>query len=363
MNRAPVPHGFRQRPSRTRPARGLTVIELLISISIGLFIVASITYMYAGSRNSYRVNSSVAHIQEGGRFGLDALLRDARRLGYVGCGSRESINTQASEVVDNLSGLTLPGTGGVPIAFIGPATALFGISASGYQFSPAATTTYVPPPVPAGRPAPPGWVAGDVVQMVVPTSASEPLLADPVGTSVTIADNSINLRAGDNVLISNCASSFVATVAADPVANGANVSVTLGPVGTVPADLSRYGFITHPSIQRIDAVTYYVGQVPGRWPALYRYSATYGVSEEIIDHVENMNILYGVGNGVPAPASAATPWSNVTSVRVSLQVVGDEFNVGRGQVVTLVPFTAGFPAPDTRLRQVFTGTAALRERL
>jgi len=346
-----------------RAARGLTVIELMISISIGLFIVASITYMYVGSRNSYRVNTSVAHIQEGGRFGLDAMLRDARRVGSVGCGSRESINTQTSEIVDNLSGLTLPGSGGVPIAFIGPATALFGVPASGYQFTPAATTTFVPPPPGAGQPAPPGWVAGDVVQMVVPTSEPEPFLADPVNTNITIADNSINLRAGDNVLISNCSNSFVATVAADPVANGANVTVTLGPAATVPADLSHYGFITRPSIQRIDAVTYYVGQLGSRWPALYRYSATYGVAEEIIDHVENMSILYGVGNAAPAPASPATPWSNVTSIRISLQVVGDEFNVGSGQVVSLVPPAPGFVAPDTRLRQVFTGTAALRERI
>jgi hypothetical protein len=90
------------------------------------------------------------------------------------------------------------------------------------------------------------------------------------------------------------------------------------------------------------------------------------VSEEVIDHVENMAVSYAVGAAPaarPDPATGAgVAWPQVTSIRVSLQVMGDEFGVAQGQQVSLLP-GAPIATPDTRLRQVFTGTAALRERV
>jgi type IV pilus assembly protein PilW len=355
-----LPQRLPRRRRTLRPRRGLTIIELMISITIGLVIVAAIGYLYLNARGSYRVNSSLAHIQEAGRFGLDAVLRDARSVGDVGCGSRMSISTGLRLAVTNVAAFNLPGDNGIAQAFSGPDSAIFGVSASGYQFTPAPFNSFVLPA--AAQAAAPAWVGGDVLEMVVPTSAPAPLLADPVNATITIRDNAAGLRAGDFVVVSNCTAALLAALVANPAVGANSAQLTLNLAGAAPGALLPFAFATRPSVQRVDAVTYYVGQVRGRWPALYRFSATYNVVEEVIDHVENMSVAYGVGNAPPVPATGATPWAAVTSVRVSLQVVGDEYGVAEGQVVSLAP-PAGFPAPDSRLRQVFTGTAALRERI
>ena len=70
-----------------------------------------------------------------------------------------------------------------------------------------------------------------------------------------------------------------------------------------------------------------------------------------------------------AAVTAANAWPNVVSVRVSLIAVGDQ--MGIAPAAQSFPFhgagTGGTPvtwtAPDTRLRQVFTVTATLRDRL
>jgi len=332
--------------------RGLTMIELMISITIGLFLVGAIGYLYITSRSAYRSNAALSRLQEDGRFGLDALMHDARSIGDLGC--------NASSTVSGAGALSLPGDAGVAIVFSGPATELFGVDASSYQFS-GAKSTFTPPTVPP-------WIAGDVIQMVVPTSKPISLTADVTGTAAALSDNSVGLRKGDVLLLANCVNAGLATVTATPTGTGA-VTVAISGDPLPAAVVPRLTVATHSSAQRVDAVTYYVGQYYGRpWPALYRYSATYNTAEEVVDHVENMSVLYGVGTAAPVGAAAITAagtWDKVTSVRVSLQVVGDDQNTaapGGAASVSLVP-NAAITAPDSRLRQIFTATAALRNRL
>jgi type IV pilus assembly protein PilW len=344
---------FRLHPLARRE-RGLTMIELMISITIGLFLVGAIGYLYISSRGAYRSNAAIARVQEDGRFGLDALMHDVRAAGDLGCSAGANVNNVAAPP------LNLPGDAGLPIPFSGPATAIFGVRASSYAFPTAAASTFQPPAAPA-------WYAGDVIQMVVPTSKPVSLAADVAGANVSLADNSAGLRVGDYLLVANCVNAGLGRVTAAPAGAGPGTA-TVNAALLLPSAVPQLTQATHASAQRVDAVTYYVGQYPGRpWPALYRYSATYGVAEEVVDHVENMSVLYGVGTAAPVKAdviTAAANWDKVTSVRVSLQVVGDEQNTASaGLGVSLDTTQPPIPAPDTRLRQIFTATATLRNRL
>jgi hypothetical protein len=64
-----------------------------------------------------------------------------------------------------------------------------------------------------------------------------------------------------------------------------------------------------------------------------------------------------------------TDWTKVVSVRVSLVAVGDQLGVAPAAQQLLFRGTDPNPvpqpstAPDTRLRQVFAASAALRDRL
>ena len=115
--------------------------------------------------------------------------------------------------------------------------------------------------------------------------------------------------------------------------------------------------------------------MPGTNPvrtALYRYSMSSGTVEEVVDNVEDMDVLYGIGaNGAVSGAfqhattMAAADWANVISVRVSLLAVGDQFGAAPAAQTLALHGTGALAttAPDTRLRQVFSASTALRGRL
>ncbi len=61
---------------------GLTLLELMISLSLGLLLLTGIGTIYVGSNQTYRVQEQNARIQEAGRYALDVLGRSIRQAGY-----------------------------------------------------------------------------------------------------------------------------------------------------------------------------------------------------------------------------------------------------------------------------------------
>lgn len=71
------------RSANKRAARGLTLIELMVSLVIGLLlaIIASSTYLY--SKQAYNSVSENSQLEENGRMALDLLTRYVQSAGYV----------------------------------------------------------------------------------------------------------------------------------------------------------------------------------------------------------------------------------------------------------------------------------------
>lgn len=67
--------------------QGLSLIELMISLALGLLVVLAVTYVFAGSRANYRHQDALSAVQESGRISLEVLTRDVRMAGYPGCGN------------------------------------------------------------------------------------------------------------------------------------------------------------------------------------------------------------------------------------------------------------------------------------
>jgi len=367
-------------PIRGRQA-GLTLIELMISVVIGLVVVGGVTYLYVGSKGAYRGNESLARIQEAGRFALDSITRDIRRAGALGCGSLASITTNQPVVASVLVPFTVfipPGTGIDPTKLTvdptGSPIPIVGFAPSQYSPYPATKPTGWAPPNVGTPPTPaPAYWGGDILQLQIASGLPARMSAgvDAANAKITIADNTPNFNKNDYALLADCSSAAVFqitnTAGTKPAALTYAASAT-----TLPPSISVNTF---PTVQHFDQVTYYVGQVPGTNPvrtALYRYSMSSGTVEEVVDNVEDMDVLYGIGaNGAISGAfqhantMAAADWTNVISVRVSLLAVGDQFGAapaaqtfalhGTGALVTT--------APDARLRQVFSASTALRGRL
>jgi type IV pilus assembly protein PilW len=72
------------RLTRSR-VRGVTLIELMIAMALGLAIVAAVGYIYVSGVQGFRVQDAQSRSQEDARFVIETISRDIRMAGYFGC--------------------------------------------------------------------------------------------------------------------------------------------------------------------------------------------------------------------------------------------------------------------------------------
>lgn len=65
--------------------RGLSLIELMIAIALGVVLLLGLIQIFGGVRASFNAADARARIQENGRFAMEFLRRDARMSGHLGC--------------------------------------------------------------------------------------------------------------------------------------------------------------------------------------------------------------------------------------------------------------------------------------
>lgn len=80
---------------RSRP-RGVSLVELLVAMVLGLVVVGGVLGIYLSSRQTFRTQESLARLQEGGRFALELIAREIREAGLTPCGSPLTANVLAA---------------------------------------------------------------------------------------------------------------------------------------------------------------------------------------------------------------------------------------------------------------------------
>jgi type IV pilus assembly protein PilW len=70
-----------------RHCHGMTLIELMISMVLGLVIVGGATSLILANGQSYRLNEALSQLQESQRAAFELLSRDVRQAGFNGCDS------------------------------------------------------------------------------------------------------------------------------------------------------------------------------------------------------------------------------------------------------------------------------------
>jgi type IV pilus assembly protein PilW len=78
-------------PNPVRPARyqwGVSLIELMVALVIGLFLILGAVTVFNQSRNTYRASESVARLQEVGRLAMDVIETDVRMANFWGMSNR-----------------------------------------------------------------------------------------------------------------------------------------------------------------------------------------------------------------------------------------------------------------------------------
>lgn len=344
--------------------RGLSIIELMVSVAISVSVLSSLVYVYVGSRTAYRTNEALARVQETGRFALEWISRDLRQAGYMGCLSR---GTQPI-FYSNPKPTTLP-TG----------TALFG-----YENGVGFIRTGTSPPNPTTI----NHVRGDVVLLHSISFSERALVVED--TSVVNAnikvDRNPGFEQGEFLIVTDCERAAVFTLTPGGSAN------TLAHAANVNGGLDTRNHLINPPYRATSRAIvarfgsgptgYFIGNNRAGRPSLYRFSGS-GAStraEEVVENVEDLDFLFGVdtsGDGAvdayltAAQVTAANQWDRVLSARVSLVAVSSDAvaSGGGGQVIYLrdadgdTVVDAQTAPNDRRLRQVFSTTIALRNRL
>ena len=361
--------------------RGLTLIELMVSMAISVAVLSSLVYVYVGSRAAYRANDALARVQETGRFALEFIARDLRQAGFMGCVSRDADVT----VYANPS----------------PAWAISLKDHRGiYGFEKAAGFTY-----PKTVERLPDDKQSDVVEIIALDPATRAYIAgsDVNKATIDVADNCPVFNKGNIVVATDCARAVVVTLTKVTPSPLPATNPPCKDVPTLEHDAGNNAGFQKQSgafVARFGgdgAVTYFIGRpklgpgVPNNAPpSLYRMGSGDINPERVAENVEDLDFLYGVDtddNGavdayLPADQIAVNQWRRVLSVRVSVVAVSAEAakNLDGGKLsrqVIYVRDTTGDTVADAqdagnkpsdpkdvlRLRQVFTTTVALRNRL
>lgn len=375
------------KPVNRRQAAGLSLIELMIALLIGVILLLGVVQIFAASRTAYQLSEGLARTQENGRFAMDYLQRDIRMAGHFGC-----INDQAR--LQTVGGLnTHLSTTDNPLNF--------NVSIRGYEAtSSAPTNTLNLSALPAGwSPALPGFLSGlnpapragsDIIVLRYLTSDGVPV-TNIVAGQVTVDSSKWNVLTRDGVASPTLFGVADCTYA--DVFQGTSVSSSTGVITasasglnlTAPDFAGRY--TASPAgqsmVYRAESVAYYIATGTGGGPSLYRArfnSTTTATTEELVEGIENLQFIYGqdqapltgLSGNITAYNTAQTlgtveaDWRRVGQVQVG--VLARSPNAAAAATPTnplqaLGTIYAGPTPADSRYRATYESTIALRNRL
>ncbi len=112
--------------SRPRAQAGLTLIELMVAMVLGLVLMGVAMNVFLSTRETHRLVNNLARVQENGRFALEQVSQIVRMTGYQGDTAAQWVLgplTQATSGVNRLAGTdnATNGSDTITVAFRGSA--------------------------------------------------------------------------------------------------------------------------------------------------------------------------------------------------------------------------------------------------
>jgi type IV pilus assembly protein PilW len=68
--------------------RGFSLVELMIAMVLGLFLIGGVVSVFLANRQVYRQNENLGRMQENARYAFEIVGRDVREAGGIVCGSK-----------------------------------------------------------------------------------------------------------------------------------------------------------------------------------------------------------------------------------------------------------------------------------
>ncbi|ACV35532.1 Tfp pilus assembly protein PilW-like protein [Candidatus Accumulibacter phosphatis] len=73
-----------RRPGANSRQRGLTLVEVMVAMTIGIILLLALGTLFANSTRVFKVNDDFARMQENGTYALNAIGSDLRQAGFYG---------------------------------------------------------------------------------------------------------------------------------------------------------------------------------------------------------------------------------------------------------------------------------------
>lgn len=309
-------HNRHTRPTASQRQRGLTLVEFMISIVLGMILVAAISVLIANQSTARTEIDRGGRLIENGRYAIQVITDDILMAGYWGESTNAPTTVTITAMPNPCSTTVTSGSASSP--GIQEATSLFvqGYDDSDYT---SGTLSCVS-----------NWKSGTDLIVV--------RHADPDTTGITVAsltDGQVYLQTG---LTSATATAFSTKFYAGASGSNATNFTLVNKSGTVQAPRKW-----HVHIYYIATCSVCTGGSADTIPTLKRVELTVAsgspsfTTTTIAEGVENMQIDYGVdtdGDGSPegsdvvasnaALGTSPANWQNVVSARIYLLVRSGE---------------------------------------
>jgi type IV pilus assembly protein PilW len=359
---------------KNRSARpsGFTLIELMLSITIGLLIIAATIGLFAGQKQMYSSSNSLAAIQNADNAISGLVYPIVRASGFAGCGALVGspssvvstlnagapgplggLNTLVTYIYGYESTNTGP-TGSLSIATLDPPN-----DTSNGDWTPTLDTTLTADVQPGS----------DVLMVVGPVIGSMPIsvTAATNGISTISTQNATQFSAGQIAAISDCGKTAVFGI------TGVSGNVLTHGVGSGTTGNSAATFVANfaPGAQVVpmQQTALFVGLGTDGHSDLMMavYTGTGWTITPLIPGVDTMQVLYGTGSSDTVtsyvPASSVVDWTAVYSVRLGFLIEGEKGSTSghtvAGSTFTVLGTTVTVPS-DGILRHVNEVTINLR---
>ncbi len=332
--------------------RGLSLVELMIAITVGLLLMGGVTQIFVSSGQTYATGDSLSRIQEAGRFSTDIISREIRLIDFEGCPDPQNVAANVVATVapttgptfsqDTLRGFEAPTEGGAAWTAPLDLTTIEGAVVSGTDV----------------------FSVQRMSEISMPLSAA---MGTP-GAAIQVANNSAGIAAGDLMIVSDC--STIDIFRASAIAGGTPATIT-------HTNALSKSYATDATVAKFESNTFFIrdsGRIGSSGNTIFslaRHDAA-GNEVDLIDGVENMQVLYGELTGDLAtggtiqyvPADAVTSMQSVVTIRVGLLLQSIEnAKDSRGADDFTLLGTDITSATDRQMRRAFVITANLRNRM
>lgn len=324
---------------------GLTLIELMIALALGLFLVGGVIAVVVANSQAYRTNEGLSQVQESARTAFELLSRDLREAGATGCG-----NGVVTNVLNGGGGNWLNWTGvrgyqdneAAPFVTTGTGVAerVAGTDAILVQRIAGTGHNVVSHNTGVG-----GGAAN--IEINSPTTLINDgdilLICDPTRAVVFQATNYNNntrrvvFNTGGSETPGNC-SKYFNPPATPGACGGGTVNPPFGPNAQIMVPTGSFWYIGNN------------GRAAEGGRSLYRTTFG-GATEEVVPGVTNMQLSFRDGTANTF-GTAPGSWDNVTAVEVALTTTSLDARLSTAPGVN-----------DGRLQRAFTSIVGIRNRI